>query len=406
MSANAIYAPNSSVTAQRVNLTTGKLHIGLLIHSLLPGGAERVCSLLANYWAEQGHRVSLMTFTPQSTDTFAVSSAVQRVEIGHWQLSPNRWHALRKNLARVWRVRQMIQGAAGSRLDVVVSFLPVSNTCLALAGLGTGVARIGSERTYPPAIPLGRLGEMGRWWIYGWLDAVVAQTEDAARWLREHTRTRVAVAVPNPVRLPLIDQEPRLDPAKWLRPGAKLLLAVGRLREEKGFDELIKAFAQACQTGSNKNVTWQLVLVGEGPMRKELEERVRSLGVQDHVLLPGRAGNVGDWYAAADAFALTSRFEGYPNALLEALASGVPALAVDVKTGPRELIEDGINGLLIAPNSHSALTAALARLMHDDTLRKQFAAQSQRTLQMHAIGPIAGQWEATFQSALAKRGRL
>jgi glycosyltransferase involved in cell wall biosynthesis len=128
--------------------------------------------------------------------------------------------------------------------------------------------------------------------------------------------------------------------------------------------------------------------------------------MQDHVLFPGRAGNVGDWYAAADAFALTSRFEGYPNALLEALASGVPALAVDVKTGPRELIEDGINGLLIAPNSHSALTAALARLMHDDTLRKQFAAQSQRTLQMHAIGPIAGQWEATFQSALAKRGRL
>jgi glycosyltransferase involved in cell wall biosynthesis len=414
MNSAAIQHPNLLVTDGTAASKGRKLHIGLLIHSLLPGGAERVCSLLASHWAEQGHRVTLMTFTPTSTDSYAVSPAVQRVEIGHWQLSPNRWHSFRKNLARVWRVRQVIQGRhagrngghPGAPLDVALSFMSVSNSCVAVAGLGTGVARIGSERTYPPKMALGRVGEITRWWMYGWLDAVVAQTEDAARWLRQHTRTRVAAAVANPVCLPLMAKEPRLNPAHFVRPGAKLLLAVGRLSEEKNFEALIRAFAEVISgPRSADNVSWQLALIGTGPLRDPLQTLIAQLGVQDHVLMPGHAGNVGDWYAAADAFALTSHFEGYPNALLEALACGVPAVACDVMTGPRELIEHGVNGLLVEPNSHPALTQGLARIMNDGALRERLAAQAATTVDKHAIARIASRWETIFRTALVSRGK-
>jgi glycosyltransferase involved in cell wall biosynthesis len=121
------------------------------------------------------------------------------------------------------------------------------------------------------------------------------------------------------------------------------------------------------------------------------------------VLMPGRAGNVADWYAAADAFALTSRFEGYPNALLEALASGVPAVACDCLTGPRELIQDGVNGLLVAPDSPAALTQALHRVMHDAGLRQRLSGQACLTLQAHTIERICARWEAVFAKVITTR---
>ncbi len=381
------------------------LRIGLLIHSLLPGGAERVCSVLASHWAQQGHHVTLMTFTPPSMDAYLLAPEVHRVVIGGWQNSPNRWHSFRKNISRVWRVRQQM---VTLRMDVALSFMSVSNSCLAVAGLGTGVACIGSERTYPPAMALTRIGELTRWALYGWLDAVVAQTEDAAQWLRQHTRARRVAAVANPVSLPLPNQAPWLDPKDWRQAGAPLLLAVGRLSEEKRFDALIKAFAEARRAAHHASpadtpARWQLALVGEGPEREALQGLVNELGLQDHVLLPGRAGNVADWYAAADAFALTSRFEGYPNALLEALASGVAAVACDCLTGPRELIQDGVNGLLVPPNSHAALTDALCRIMSDDNMRRRMSSQAKTTAEHHAIKHISARWEAVFLQAMATR---
>jgi glycosyltransferase involved in cell wall biosynthesis len=386
-----------------------KLRIGLLIHSLLPGGAERVCSLLASHWAQQGHTVTLMTFTGTHTDAYTLAPAVQRVVIGGDEDSPNRWHSFRKNILRVRRVRRQLRAA---NMDVALSFMSVSNSCLAVAGLGTGVACIGSERTYPPAVALSKVGEITRWALYGWLDAVVAQTEDAALWLRRHTRARSVAAIANPVCLPLTTQEPRIDPKAWRRAGAPLLLAVGRLSEEKNFDVLLRAFAQArhptnhpsCEAlNTSAQTTWQLALVGEGPQRKSLQNLVTELGLQDHVLMPGRAGNVADWYAAADAFALTSRFEGYPNALLEALASGVPAVACDCLTGPRELIQDGVNGLLVAPDSPAALTQALHRVMHDAGLRQRLSGQACLTLQAHTIERICARWEAVFAKVITTR---
>jgi glycosyltransferase involved in cell wall biosynthesis len=397
---NAITAPSS---LQSPDSTPRRLRIGLLIHSLLPGGAERVCSLLASHWAQQGHEVTLMTFTPASMDVYELSPAVRRVVIGGWELSATRWHSLRKNLQRVRRVRNEL---TSSDMDVALSFMSVSNSCLAVAGLATGVVCVGSERTYPPAMPLGKIGEVTRWALYGWLDAVVAQTEDAARWLRQHTRARQVAAVANPVSLPLASPAPQLNPNDWRRAGSHLLLSVGRLSEEKRFEALIRAFAAAvAMSQSAAHTNWQLALVGEGPERAQLQSLVAELGLQDQVLLPGRAGNVADWYAAADAYALTSRFEGYPNALLEALASGVPAVACDCLTGPRELIQDGINGLLVGPDSHAELTQALHRIMNDAPLRRQMACQASLTVDRHAVGLISERWHAVFGTALNARAR-
>jgi glycosyltransferase involved in cell wall biosynthesis len=377
--------------------------IGLLVPSLEMGGAERVASTLANRWAQLGHEVTLMTFADPHSDAFELGSNVRRVVIGGAQTRPGLWPALRKNALRWHRVRQHLLTA---QLDVAVSFLNVPNSCLALAGLGTRTVCIGSERSYPPAETFSAAEKWARWLMYGALDAVVAQTEDTAAWLRVHTRAKTVVAIANPVQLPLPSTQPCVNPQQWLRADARVMVAIGRLNEGKRFESLIRAFAQACtgpHDGHREVRHWQLVILGDGPLHGSLQTLVSMLGLKDRVCLPGRVGNVGDWLARADAFAMTSRYEGYPNALLEALASGVPAVACDVLTGPRELIQHGVNGLLVPDHSHAALTEALHQMMTDDTLRSQMATQAHSTLHSHAIDTIVARWDAVFAQAIAKR---
>jgi glycosyltransferase involved in cell wall biosynthesis len=199
--------------------------------------------------------------------------------------------------------------------------------------------------------------------------------------------------------------QPRVDPQQWLQPDAPVMLAVGRLNEGKRFDMLLRAFAQA-SAGQHGTQHWQLAILGDGPLHAALLELVNSLGLQGRVCLPGRVGNVGDWLARADTFAMTSRYEGYPNALLEALASGVPAVACDVLTGPRELIQHGVNGLLVSAPSpdalHEALTQALRQMMTNDAMRHQMAGQAHQTEHKHAIDSIVARWDAVFTQASAQ----
>ncbi len=377
-----------------------RLNIGLLIPTLQSGGAERVCSLLASHWARSGHHVTLMTFCDPSSDAFVVSPFVNRVVLGGAEVTPGLWRAAAKNLARLRAVRSQIQR---SELDVTLSFMSVSNTLLALAGRGLPTVCIGAERTYPPAVPLPKLAKWARWGLYGCLDAVVGLTEDSGRWLKQNTRAKSVAVIPNPVELPLPSSTPVLDPRALRRPGTHLLLAVGRLSAEKNYDHLIRAFVGVSKHLAPQN-RWQLIVLGEGSERSALEALILQLNAHDRVLLPGRAGNAADWYRAADAFALTSAFEGYPNGLLEALAHGVACVACDCLTGPRELIHDGVNGLLVKPDSPADLEAALTRMMGDAALRKRLADQADITIRAHDIAMISQKWEAVFVQALAMKG--
>lgn len=374
--------------------------IAFLIPSLRTGGAERVCALLANHWADRGHRVTVMTFEDADDDAFELAPLVERVIVGQSTLTSTFWPTVKKNLARMIFVRRRLRER---RVDLAISFMSPANICLALAAVWTSTAAIGTERTFPPATPLGPLRERLRWALYGLLDHVVAQTRESADWIRHNTRARAVSAIPNPIVLPLMRRQPVVAPSDWVRPGNRLLLALGRLSVEKQFDQLIQAFCHASETITG----WQLVILGDGPMHEHLRDTVRRSDLGDRAALPGAVGNVADWLNSASIYAMTSAFEGYPNSLLEALASGVPAVAYDCRTGPRELISDGINGFLVPPNSISGLAERLTILMKDEPMRQRFAAQAKLTTYGHSLAKIAPQWEEVFDSALlVRRGRL
>jgi glycosyltransferase involved in cell wall biosynthesis len=173
-------------------------------------------------------------------------------------------------------------------------------------------------------------------------------------------------------KLPIEEAKQRLGVPQ----GRTVIGAVGRLSPEKGFDILIRSAQQLLQTG----LDLELIIAGEGDDRPRLEALAAELGMRDRIRLLGYCSDTRPVYEALDLFALSSLREGLPNVLLEAMALKVPVVATRIAGVPR-LIEDGVNGLLIAPGSVDELTQALARLAGDGQLRTQFSESGRRTIE-------------------------
>jgi glycosyltransferase involved in cell wall biosynthesis len=198
------------------------------------------------------------------------------------------------------------------------------------------------------------------------------------------------------VLLPLPPVEPALLPEGFIAPDRKLLLAVGRLSVQKGFRVLLDSFAAL----SSRHPSWDLALLGEGPERFRLEQQVAALELHQRVLMPGRAGNVGDWYNRADLYVLSSDFEGFPNTLAEAMAHGCPAVSFDCDTGPRDVIRHEQNGLLVTPvGDVSALESSLDRLMGDDAERERMSANAIEVRERFSLQRILALWDRQFEKS-------
>ncbi len=360
------------------------------IHSLAGGGAERVSANLANHWAAKGWHITIVTLTPLSLDFYELHPAVRRIALELAGESRNVLVGLWENLHRVQALRRVLRQV---QPDIALAMMSTANVILALATRGLAkVCAIGAERIHPPQSPLGAQWGALRRSTYGQLAAVVALTQESAEWLRMHTRAQRVPIIPNMALWPLAVQAPRLIPETVRVADRHILLAVGRLNKQKGFDWLLEAFTALAR----KYYSWNLAILGEGPERRALETQVQAARLDGRVFLPGLAGNVGEWYERADLYVMSSRFEGFPNTLAEAMAHGLPAVSFDCDTGPRDIIRHEIDGLLVPPGDVARLIAALDRLMGDSALRVQFANRAVEARERFSLERITGMWEELF----------
>lgn len=368
------------------------MNVALVIAQMSSGGAERVAATLANHWAEKGWSVAVITLSHPENDFYALDSRIERISLR--LTGRGRWlgGGLVSNLKRIAALRQELNAR---KPEVTVGFMPGSNILCGLASIGTGRVVAGSEHIHPPMGSLGRGWRLLRKFVYPRLEFVSALTEESAAWIRSQTAARQTPVIPNPITYPIKNHKPIIEPASVVRGlrGEKLLLAIGRLADQKGFDRLLDAFSTIVE----RQRDWSLVILGEGPLRAELEGHVQRLGLDRRVALPGAVGNIGDWYEAAEAYVMTSRFEGFGNTLAEALAYGVPAVAVDCETGPRDILRQGVDGLLVPQNDAPALTTAMNRLMGNTDERKRFAERAVEARERFATRRVAQQWEALFR---------
>lgn len=365
------------------------MRIMIVISSLRGGGAERASSTLSRVWSDSGHSVHMTTLSLPDSDFYKLDPRVTRGALGLEQLSPTFLHVLINSVRRTIAIRREIRAFTP---DVIVGFMPSANILASIAALGMRAKVVGCERTHPPQAPMDRFRSTARAWFYGLLDATVALTAETAEWLRTNTRARRISVIPNVVALPLAATDPFVSPSVWCGAGRSIVLAAGRLAEEKGFDSLIDAFALICAN----HPTWDLVIVGEGPLREQLRRQIDGLSLGNRVFLPGRVGNVADWYARASLSVMSSRVEGFPNALAEAMAHGLPAVSYDCDTGPRDIIRDGNDGILVPPGDTTRLARALQTLMGDDSLRQRYAERAPDVRVRFSEAKISALWNSLF----------
>jgi len=179
------------------------------------------------------------------------------------------------------------------------------------------------------------------------------------------------------------------------------LIAVGRLADEKSFDKLLRAFASI----AGRKSEWGLTILGEGDKRQELENLRAELGLEGRVHFPGRVSNPFIWLRRADLFVMSSRFEGLPCALCEAMGCGLPAISFDCDSGPRDIIRDGVDGLLVPPRDVPALSRAMDRLMSDDDERARFAARAPEVMDRYNLKSIMLRWDKLFERVRPARER-
>ncbi len=364
----------------------------LFIHSLHGGGAERVAADLSAYWAGMGREVMVVTQASAEGDVYALHPKVRR-EVLH---TAGEGGGLRGIWSNVQRVRALRRVVKSFRPDIVLGMMTTASVLSVLACAGLSCRVIATEHTHPPSQTLSGFWQRLRRLTYPRAASVVALTHGTADWLAQHVPGSKLAVIPNPVHFPLPRAEPILAPVSG--DGRKRLLAVGRLHADKGFDLLIQAYARLAASHPD----WDLVILGEGEERRALQAQVDEAGLESRVFMPGRAGNVGDWYESADLYVLTSRFEGLSNTLLESMASGLAAVSFDCDTGPREIVREGVDGVLVRPNGDvPALCKALDAVMSNEAERQRMAQAATDVRDRFSAARVLQKWQELFDGVRA-----
>jgi glycosyltransferase involved in cell wall biosynthesis len=360
------------------------MRLTLVIHSLQGGGAERVLTTLANTWAAASWQVTLLSFDDGTMPpSYELDARVNHIALDIAGQSASKFAAVAENLYRVHRLRQAIRA---SRPDVVLSFMDRTNVLTILSTRGLGVRVVVSERSDPLMNNPGPIWSSLRRVAYPFADALVVQSQGAFDYFSPRVQS-LSLIIPNPVLAPAARGGTAFGHSD--RP---LMLAMGRMVAAKGFDLLLRAFAQV----KHAHPEWGLVILGDGLLFDEIERLRNVLGLADRVLLPGRVRNTQAYLNDADLFVMSSRYEGFPNALCEAMATGVASISTDCPSGPREIIRNGVDGLLVAPENVGALAAAMDHLMGSEPERKRLAMRASEVTTRFALPRVARMWEETL----------
>jgi len=366
------------------------MRITCVIHSLNGGGAERVMASLVGRLSDRGHEVTLITLDDGLNDRYEVSAAVHRIGLGVMGDSDNLPAAVLATLGRVSALRRALKR---SKPNVVLSFCDQTNALTLLASRFWSVPVVVSERSDPASQPMGTPWRQLRPYLYRHAQAVIVLTAAAA--------TTVAPwCAASPIVIPSAIEPP---PTATVTPGDhhRTLIAVGRLEHEKGFDQLIAAFSMI----ANRVPELRLVIHGEGTLRNALQNQRDSLGLKHRIDFPGWTRPIWPVLEPGSVFILPSRYEGFPSALLEAMASGMACVAFDCPSGPAAVIRNQVDGLLIAAGDIKALAESIERLLLDNPLRLRLGEVARQVTTRFSWNAMIDRYERVLIESLRSSNR-
>ena len=350
------------------------MNISLLIGGLSGGGAERVCCNLANYLVEKKHVVTIITMSEDSPSYF-LNKKVRRFPL---LLETERVNAVFDNIKRI---AKFIMYMKHTDSDIILSMLPITMLMSLIFSPLTSAKIVIAERNSP-----WRMNRLIQWLINrlaNIADAWFFQTNEVKEWYGKYTTKTRHFVIPNAINTDVIkgpyDGERR-----------KAVVNVGRLNEQKNQLLLIESFSQVL----TKHPNFTLEIYGEGPEKSKLEKRISDLKLEGNIKLKGFTHNVVEQIRDAYCFVLSSDYEGMPNALMEAMALGVPCISTNCDGGGAHfLIKDGVNGLLVPPKNSLLLASAINKLIENTQLASEMGMNALKIKNKLSAQVIYDKWE-------------
>ena len=382
----------------------------MVVPHLGPGGAQRVAALIANEWAQRGWSVHLVLATDRPADVVALHPAIERSVLaprGGRRVDLSRKGAagapaislpaasggslenvvrsvkrLTEPLVRLMQMIRLRRLLKRTKPHAVFAFVAPVNVLTVLAGARLGRRIVISERNDPTRQSFGPAWDFLRKKLYAHATVVTANSRAALSSLAAFVPAARLAYLPNPL---LTDPSGALSEVGR----ARRILAVGRLRRQKGHDVLLEAYAASHAVRDG----WRLVIAGDGLERHRLRHLASSLAIEAHVEWLGHVADPAPLFSNAGIFVLPSRHEGTPNALLEAMAAGLPPIVTDASSGALDYVENGRTGLVVATEDAGRLADAIDRLIADSALRERLGAAARMRVRSSSIDHVIPVWE-------------
>lgn len=349
------------------------MKITFIISSLSSGGAERVLSNLANNLSKK-HEIRIITFSKEDS-FYDLSKNIEHIKLDLMQESKNIFTSLYNTIKRIKILRKTLKSIDA---NINISFMLHTNLLATIASRLNKQKIIISERIvydFYDSIVLNILKRI----IYPKVNFLVTQTLNDKK---NYTFMKNVKVIYNPLELTPIKHERE-----------KIIFAVGRLNKQKGFDTLLRAFSKV-KTGE-----WKLCIAGDGIEKENLLNLKKELNLQN-VEFIGNHKDIFTWYAKSSIFVLSSKKEGFPNVLLEAMGNGCAVISFDCPNGPAEIIQNGKNGILVENQNIEELTQAIQKLIDDNQLRGRLSNEAIKVIETYHIDKIAHQWEELIQRVI------
>lgn len=350
-----------------------EMKLTFFLGGLSGGGAERVVCNLSNYLVSRGHEIDIITMGDDSD--YGLDNRIHRVTLLYKQE--------RKNvcLDSVKRLCRFVRYLQHKRRDAFVVMLPATTILLLRFRFLVKGKIIASERSYPTNYSIKDQRQLKR--LAKRADSWVFQTKEPQQWYQPYLDNTGSIIIPNPIN------DAFVKPV-YVGERKKEIITAGRLNKVKNHQLLLRAFSRIYKEYPD----YSLVIYGEGALKKDLVLEAEHLGIIDKVSFPGFA-DWGELSKDASMFILSSNLEGMPNALMEAMALGMPCISTDCDGGgARFLIEDGVNGLLVPKNDVNAMATAMDKLLSNSDMANQLGMEAHKICERLAPEKIYYEWES------------
>ncbi len=361
-----------------------KNKLAFVLPNLNMGGAERVVSSLAN---ELSNNYEIIIVTLSGSDShYHLHKSIKHIKCSTKSIASNNiFQALYNNYVLTKRLKSILKNYSA---DLVIGFTTTANILAVITSQQLNIPCIISERSNPYIYIPNRFWTFLRKITYKKANYIVVQTTLVQSFFHQFANQEKVIILPNPLSGDLTGNKKNNSPKE------NVILSVGRLDKNKAQDLLIKAFSNI------DNTNWKLIFVGDGIEKQNYINLTKKLKIESKVTFVGNSSRVYDYYNSSKIFAFTSKSEGFPNVLIEAMYFELPCISTDCPTGPSEIIVDGLNGFLIPVNDQTALENKLEQLISSEELQKKLGINALKTVKKFETGNVVNKWEKIIQNAI------